>query len=275
MSTTSSTSPAPASPPITSTAHIHAHQQQQQNHHPPPPSSSSYGEDEDHHHHPRLSPPSTSSPPQHHIHPTLPSPETERGIASARGAIVASISNLVDTELQSRAAMLHDNAAALDKQERSVVAATAGLRRERERLAREADVAARRIKELGNVQNWAEVLERQFLVLEETVRLANGSSDDADSNCSCSCSECGGPASECGVAASGQGRDHGGGVDEGAADPSGGGSKGDDDGSAKEQSISVADLSLSDASRSLNEPESGTGTSSTKSPDTASTTTSI
>ncbi|KAL6855278.1 hypothetical protein ACO1O0_006417 [Amphichorda felina] len=75
---------------------------------------------------------------------------------------------MVDRELQSRAAVLHDNARALDRQERDVVAATGALRRERERLGREADGAARRLKELGNVQNWAEVLERQFLVLEET-----------------------------------------------------------------------------------------------------------
>ncbi|KPM35242.1 hypothetical protein AK830_g11328, partial [Neonectria ditissima] len=62
------------------------------------------------------------------------------------------------------------------------------LRREREKLAREADVAARRVKELGNVQNWAEVLERDFLVLEETVRLANRSDGGSSS---CSCSNCG------------------------------------------------------------------------------------
>ena len=44
----------------------------------------------------------------------------------------------------------------------------------------------RKIKELGNVQNWAEVLERDFLVLEETMRLVReGSGSDGES-----CSEC-------------------------------------------------------------------------------------
>ncbi|TWU74887.1 hypothetical protein ED733_003440 [Metarhizium rileyi] len=79
--------------------------------------------------------------------------------------------NLLDAELQSRAGMLHDNAAALDRQESRVVEATEGLRRETDKLRREADGAARGVKELGNVQNWAEVLERGFLVLEETVSL--------------------------------------------------------------------------------------------------------
>ncbi|KAG5981333.1 hypothetical protein E4U55_003062 [Claviceps digitariae] len=126
----------------------------------------------------------TSSSTQHHH--TTTSVETHRHVAVARAAVVASISNLLDSELQSRAGLLHGNATALDKQERDVLRATDQLRREREKLAREADRAARKVKELGNVQNWAEVLERGFLVLEETVRLANR----GEGSCSCSCSEC-------------------------------------------------------------------------------------
>lgn len=106
---------------------------------------------------------------------------------------------MLDAELPSRAAVLHANAAALERQERDVVRATDGLRRETQKLRAEADKAARKVKELGNVQNWAEVLERGFLVLEETVRLANGGDEDEDgggSECSCSCSECGGDGSD-------------------------------------------------------------------------------
>lgn len=134
------------------------------------------------------------------LHSTLPSQETQRHVEEARSAVIASIGNMLDSELQTRASILHDNAAALDKQEMDVLRATEGLRRERERLAREADAAARRVKELGNVQNWAEVLERGFLVLEETVRLANGGTDDEDDGdggtCSCSCSDCGNSSSD-------------------------------------------------------------------------------
>ncbi|KAF5134880.1 hypothetical protein E5D57_005517 [Metarhizium anisopliae] len=148
-------------------------------------------------------PPSTAAPTQPHaitahappapLQQTLPSQETQRHVAEARAAVVASMGNLIDSQLQSRAGILHDNAAALDKQERDVVRATEGLRRETEKLAREADAAARRVKELGNVQNWAEVLERGFLVLEETVRLANRQDGGSESGSgSCSCSECGG-----------------------------------------------------------------------------------
>lgn len=92
-------------------------------------------------------------------------------MADARAAVVASIGNLLDSELQTRASLLHANAASLDRQERDVARATDGLRRENDRLAKWSGDGARRVKELGNVQNWAEVLEREFLVLEETMRL--------------------------------------------------------------------------------------------------------
>ncbi|PFH60528.1 hypothetical protein XA68_10808 [Ophiocordyceps unilateralis] len=124
------------------------------------------------------------SPPT--LHPTLPSAETQRQVAEARAAVVASMSNMLDTSLQGRAATLHAGAAALARQERDVARASDGLRREREKLAREADGAAARLKELGNVQNWAEVLERGFLVVEETLRLV-----ERGEGSECSCSQCG------------------------------------------------------------------------------------
>jgi uncharacterized protein (DUF3084 family) len=216
---------------------------------------------------------------------TLPSAETERQVAEARAAVVASMSNMVDTELQTRAGILHDNAAALAKQEKDVEAATVGLRREREKLQREADKAARKLKELGNVQNWAEVLERQFLVLEETVRLANDSASERGSSCSCSCSDCG----ERTAAEDDEGEE-----EESRRQP--GGHEEDDDFMRKhgdeieskarhdaDEATSMVDMmaidsssvptAWSDASRSLNEPESSTGTGMAKGSETASTST--
>ncbi|KAG6242910.1 hypothetical protein E4U25_002596 [Claviceps purpurea] len=126
-----------------------------------------------------------SPPPQSQ---TPPSPSTQHFVAEARTAVVASMGNLLDSELQSRASLLHSNAMVLDKQEGDVVRATDMLRQEREKLAREADQAARKVKEVGDVQNWAELLERGFLVLEETIRLANGG-DDEEGSGSGSCTE--------------------------------------------------------------------------------------
>ncbi|KAM0516018.1 hypothetical protein ACHAPE_005641 [Trichoderma viride] len=188
------------------------------------------------------------------LQPTLPSAETQRHVAEARAAVVASMGNMLDSELQSRAGILHQNAAALEKQERDVLRATEGLRRETVKLKAEADKAARKVKELGNVQNWAEVLERGFLVLEETVRLANEGDDEDGSEGSCSCSECGrgdsGEGSDGEGEGDGRGRDGGDGVDD-----MGGGMDVD---------------TMSDASRSLMELASSTGTGRAKGSETAS-----
>ncbi|KAI1175162.1 hypothetical protein F4777DRAFT_343365 [Nemania sp. FL0916] len=112
-------------------------------------------------------------------------------VAEARAALVASMSNMLDSELQSRAAVLHSNAAVLSRQEQDVAKATEGLRKENDKLAKVVKDAGRKIKELGNVQNWAEVLERDFLVLEETMRLVrNGGAESEDEDGTCS--ECSG-----------------------------------------------------------------------------------
>ncbi|KAI1091514.1 hypothetical protein F5B19DRAFT_264659 [Rostrohypoxylon terebratum] len=121
------------------------------------------------------------------LNPNLPSRATQLHIDEARAALVASMSNMLDSELQSRASLLHSNAAALTKQEKDVVKGTEALRKENDKLEKLARDTERKIKELGNVQNWAEVLERDFLVLEETMRLVregSGSGDDSCSQCS-------------------------------------------------------------------------------------------
>ena len=40
-----------------------------------------------------------------------------------------------------------------------------------------ADDAAEKLKELGDIQNWAEVLERDLLVLEETMKMGEAGED--------------------------------------------------------------------------------------------------
>ncbi|KAI1800959.1 hypothetical protein F4811DRAFT_487451 [Daldinia bambusicola] len=119
--------------------------------------------------------------------PTLPSRTTQLHINEARTALVASMSNMLDSELQSRASLLHSNAAALAKQEKDVIKGTEALRKENDKLEKLARDTERKIKELGNVQNWAEVLERDFLILEETARLVRNGSGSGGS-----CSECSG-----------------------------------------------------------------------------------
>jgi len=114
---------------------------------------------------------------------------SQRQIDEARNAVVASIGNMLDRELQGRAALLHANNAAIEKQERDVSRARDALRRENDKLARLATDHTRKVKEIGNVQNWAEMLEREFLIVEETLRLVREGSDE-DEEGSWSGSEC-------------------------------------------------------------------------------------
>ncbi|KAK6825766.1 hypothetical protein PG987_013260 [Apiospora arundinis] len=165
-----------------SAALLQQHQQQPRSHPGPPPSSIGGNSQAT-----RGGPPSTTNtntssamPP---LHAHLPSTTTTLHMTEAREALVATMSNLFDTELQSRASLLHANASQLSRQESDVAKATEGLRKETDKLAKVARDAGRRIKETGNVQNWAEVLERDFLVLEETLRLAReGSEGDYSSS---------------------------------------------------------------------------------------------
>ncbi|KAL5323790.1 hypothetical protein ACEPPN_008332 [Leptodophora sp. 'Broadleaf-Isolate-01'] len=116
--------------------------------------------------------------------PSLHSPETARQIAEARAALEASMTNIgssLDITLRSRAQDLHSNSKQLEKQQKDVVKATEGLRKEGDKLKKVADEGMRRVKELGNVQNWAEMLERDFLVLGETLRLVERGSEGSGS----------------------------------------------------------------------------------------------
>lgn len=128
-------------------------------HRPPPPSSSAAAVGRA---------PASPTNPSH-----LPTEAEQEQIAQARTALVASIGNTLDHELQTRASLLHSNQAAIEKQERDVEKALADLRREDDKLLKVLNNGSRQVKELGDVQNWAERLERDFLVLEETMRLVH------------------------------------------------------------------------------------------------------
>ncbi|KAF7946305.1 hypothetical protein EAE96_009306 [Botrytis aclada] len=119
--------------------------------------------------------PSTSSLP-----PLPPSPETTRQIAEARTALNASIQNIFtphEHALKLRAQNLHQNSSALTKQENELKKEVGKLGKEGDKLEKVVREGQRKVKELGNVQNWAEVLERDFLVVEEVLRLVDGESE--------------------------------------------------------------------------------------------------
>lgn len=64
------------------------------------------------------------------------------------------------------------------------------MRKETDKLVKVVKQGSEKVREAGDVQNWAEVLERDFLVLEDTLRqVRRGSGGCSDPDCSgCSCS---------------------------------------------------------------------------------------
>lgn len=103
--------------------------------------------------------------------------DTSRAQTEARAAVLASLESAgsnYDTQLQRRAADLHKNAAAIAKQEANVKKQTAALAKESAKWQKELDKTTRGMKDFGDLQNFAEMMERDFLVLEETLRLAEG-----------------------------------------------------------------------------------------------------
>lgn len=122
---------------------------------------------------------SLSSPAQPYYQANQDPPDT----ASARAAVAATLSSVgsaYDADLQRRVADLHANAQAIAKQEKDLIKATAALNKESAKWGKMADKTTKQLNEFGDVQNWAEVLERDLLVLEETVRLVEGREDEGN-----------------------------------------------------------------------------------------------
>ncbi|KAK5006693.1 hypothetical protein LTR28_006190 [Elasticomyces elasticus] len=95
--------------------------------------------------------------------------------ADARAAVTATLNSAgssLDTQLRSRAANLHSNAAAILKQEAEIAKQTKELGKQSAQWQKLADTSTKKLNE-----NWAETIEREFLVLEETLRLAEGRED--------------------------------------------------------------------------------------------------
>lgn len=106
--------------------------------------------------------------------------EQDQRTAEARTAFTASLSSVgssLDADLRSRAAILHSNSAALAKQEADLAKETAALAKQTAQWQKMADNSQGKLKEIGDVQNWAEMIERDLLVIEETLRVVED--DDA------------------------------------------------------------------------------------------------
>lgn len=107
--------------------------------------------------------------------------EQQQRNAEARAAVTASLNSVgasISTEMRHRAQDLHANSAAISKQEKELQAQTAALAKESSKWAALAAQSTKKLNEIGDLQNWAETIERDLLVLEETLRLVEGGADE-------------------------------------------------------------------------------------------------
>ncbi|KAA8618500.1 GCN5L1 domain-containing protein [Pyrenophora tritici-repentis] len=106
----------------------------------------------------------------------MPSPppsseEAARRQAEARAAVTASLTSVgvsVDNEMRTRTADLHANSAAISKQEKDLAKQTAALAKQTAEWDKLLQGGTKKLNEVGDMQNWAEMIERDLLVLEET-----------------------------------------------------------------------------------------------------------
>ncbi|MCJ1372781.1 hypothetical protein MMC20_004006 [Loxospora ochrophaea] len=113
------------------------------------------------------------------------SPTPDQRTAEARTAISASLNSVgahVNADLQSRAKDIHANSAAIAKQEADVAKQTAALSKQTAQYQKLADESREKLKEIGDIQNWAEMIERDLLVVEESLRLAEGEGNGREQN---------------------------------------------------------------------------------------------
>ncbi|EEP81647.1 hypothetical protein UREG_06512 [Uncinocarpus reesii 1704] len=107
--------------------------------------------------------------------PVDPSPSPDP-TAEARTAFLASLKSVgsnLDTDLRARASTLHENAAIIQKQEAELKRTTDQLAKQGNELEKLADQGQQGLKEVGDLQNWAEMMERDLLIVEESLRLAD------------------------------------------------------------------------------------------------------
>ncbi|KAL4935913.1 hypothetical protein BDV06DRAFT_117250 [Aspergillus oleicola] len=95
---------------------------------------------------------------------------TQQSIAvSAFTASLHSLGQNYTSSLVDRARTLHENSAALKSQEEQLARTTANLAKQNKEWENIADEARSGLKEIGDVQNWAELIERDLLVVEERI----------------------------------------------------------------------------------------------------------
>lgn len=105
-------------------------------------------------------------PPTQHT-PSTPEDHQKQEALAAFTATLHSVGTNLEMPLRDRAATIAASDVALRRQEAELAEHTAQLARQNAQWAGWADETREGLKEIGDVQNWAEIIERDLLVLEE------------------------------------------------------------------------------------------------------------
>ncbi|KAK9375004.1 uncharacterized protein V1513DRAFT_431432 [Lipomyces chichibuensis] len=89
-----------------------------------------------------------------------------------------SLTHYVDRDLRQRITSVHANAKLISSQSKHIRGQTFALAKETRKWEETAGKASAILKEAGDVQNWAEILEVELSALEETFRIVDGREND-------------------------------------------------------------------------------------------------
>ncbi|KAJ5084020.1 hypothetical protein NUU61_008599 [Penicillium alfredii] len=117
--------------------------------------------------------------------PQPPAPNsttTDQQTKEAHAAFTATLHSVganLEAPLRDRATTIQSNAAALERQETELAETTQRLARQNQQWTGLADETRDGLKEIGDVQNWAEMIERDLLVLEEMMGDVEGQESES------------------------------------------------------------------------------------------------
>ncbi|KFY46472.1 hypothetical protein V494_00452 [Pseudogymnoascus sp. VKM F-4513 (FW-928)] len=117
---------------------------------------------------------------------TSPSSTDTQTLTSARAALEATIlstGTAYTHPIEARARDLHAMNTALATQQTQLLSATGALAKENDRLSKLAEEGGRRLKEVGALDVWAEVLEGDLAAVEECLRIVEGGGEEHCESC--------------------------------------------------------------------------------------------
>ncbi|KAF8419449.1 GCN5-like protein 1-domain-containing protein [Tirmania nivea] len=102
---------------------------------------------------------------QLYLHP--PTEESRKQLHTS----LTTLGSQIDADLRDRITTIHQNAQSLETQTRTLKNRTAALSKTTRQWSGMAESARSKLKEIGDIQNWAEMIEHELLVMEEAMNI--------------------------------------------------------------------------------------------------------